>query len=51
MSDGSIREVKYSSKMKEADIMQVMYYLYYLKQKGVQKQGIINYPKEKEKRC
>ncbi|BCS82321.1 CRISPR-associated protein Cas4 [Anaerocellum diazotrophicum] len=49
MSDGSIREVKYSSKMKEADTMQVMYYLYYLKQKGIQKQGIINYPKEKRK--
>ncbi|ERM91447.1 CRISPR-associated protein Cas4 [Caldanaerobacter subterraneus subsp. yonseiensis KB-1] len=49
LSDGSIREVKYSSKMKEADIMQVMYYLYYLKQKGIQKQGIINYPKEKRK--
>ncbi len=49
MSDGSIREVKYSSKMKEADTMQVMYYLYYLKQKGIEKQGIINYPKEKRK--
>ncbi|WP_039767258.1 CRISPR-associated protein Cas4 [Caldicellulosiruptor sp. F32] len=49
LSDGSIREVKYSSKMKEADIMQVMYYLYYLKQRGIQKQGIINYPKEKRK--
>ena len=49
MSNGSIREVKYSSKMKEADIMQVVYYLYYLKQKGIQKQGIINYPKEKRK--
>ena len=49
LSDGSIREVKYSSKMKEADIMQVMYYLYYLKQKGIYKQGIINYSKEKRK--
>ncbi|WAM33736.1 CRISPR-associated protein Cas4 [Caldicellulosiruptor morganii] len=49
LSDGAVREVKHSSKMKEADIMQVMYYLYYLKQKGIQKQGIINYPKERRK--
>jgi len=49
LSDGVIREVKYSSKMKEADIMQVMYYLYYLRQRGVEKRGIINYPKEKRK--
>ncbi len=49
LSDGTIREVKYSSKMKEADIMQIMYYLYYMKQKGIEKQGIINYPKERRK--
>lgn len=49
LSDGAVREVKYSSKMKEADMMQVMYYLYYLKQKGIEKQGIINYPKERRK--
>ncbi|KAF2960848.1 CRISPR-associated protein Cas4 [Fervidobacterium sp. 2310opik-2] len=49
LSDGNVREVKYSSKMKEADIMQVIYYLYYLKQKGIKKHGIINYPKEKRK--
>lgn len=42
-----IREVKMSSKMSEADRMQLLYYLYYLKQKGVEKKGLVNYVKEK----
>ncbi|MEN3042359.1 MAG: CRISPR-associated protein Cas4 [Fervidobacterium sp.] len=44
-----LREIKTSSKMKEADIMQVAYYLYYLKQIGIEKTGEINYPKERKK--
>ncbi|MGM0472392.1 MAG: CRISPR-associated protein Cas4 [Bacillota bacterium] len=43
-----IREVKISSKLTKADRMQLLYYLYYLKQKGVEKKGIINYVKEKK---
>lgn len=42
-----VREVKISSKMKEADEMQLYYYLYYLKQLGIDKKGSINYVKEK----
>jgi CRISPR-associated exonuclease Cas4 len=45
----NIREVKSSSKMEEADKIQILYYLYYLKQLGVVRKGIINYPKEKKR--
>ena len=41
----TIREVKYSNRMKEADRIQILYYLYYLKRLGVEKKGAINYPK------
>lgn len=44
-----IREVKYSDKLKEADRMQLLYYLYFLKQLGIVKKGIINYPKMKRR--
>jgi len=46
----NIREVKYSDKMEEADKMQILYYLYYLKKLGIEKKGIINYPKQKKKK-
>lgn len=42
-----VREVKISSKMSDSDKMQLYYYLYYLKSKGIQKKGLINYVKEK----
>lgn len=45
----NIKEVKYSDKMEKADKMQVLYYLYYLKNLGIEKQGIINYPKQKKR--
>ncbi|BAL80399.1 CRISPR-associated protein Cas4 [Caldisericum exile] len=45
----SIREVKYSNKLKEADEAQLLYYLYYLKRLGVSKKGILNYPKIKRR--
>ena len=44
----NVREVKISSKMKEADEMQLYYYLYYLKSIGIEKKGLINYVKEKK---
>jgi len=43
-----IREVKISSKMKNADEMQLYYYLYYLKKLGIEKKGILNYVKERK---
>ena len=44
-----IREVKISSKMQEADEMQLYYYLYYIKKVfGIEKKGTINYVKEKK---
>jgi len=45
----NIREVKYSNKMEKADRMQILYYLYYLKKLGINKKGIINYPKQRKR--
>lgn len=42
-----VGEVKSSSKMQEADFMQLKYYLYILKEMGIEKKGKIHYPKEK----
>jgi CRISPR-associated exonuclease Cas4 len=44
-----LNEVKYSDKMEEADIIQIKYYLYYLKQMGIEKKGILSYPRQKKK--
>jgi len=49
VGDNEIREVKYSNRLAHADRIQVLYYLYYLKQVGVEKKGIINYPKMRKK--
>ncbi|KYH34077.1 hypothetical protein CLTEP_19770 [Clostridium tepidiprofundi DSM 19306] len=43
-----VREVKISSKLTEPDRMQLYYYLFYLKQIGINKKGTINYVKEKK---
>ncbi len=48
-SNDFIREIKLSSKMEESDKMQLYYYLYFLKQKGIVKKGILNYVKEKRR--
>lgn len=44
----TVKEVKLSSKMKNSDRMQILYYLFYLKQMGINKKGTINYVKEKK---
>ena len=44
----SVREVKLTSKMQSSDRMQLLYYLYYLKQLGIDKTGTLNYVKEKK---
>ena len=47
--DGVIHEVKLTDKMEEAHEMQLLYYLYYLKCKGVEGlRGQIDYPKLRE---
>lgn len=47
--DGVIHEVKLTDKMEEAHEMQLLYYLYYLKRKGVEGlRGQIDYPKLRE---
>ena len=43
-----VKEVKISSKMKKADKMQLLYYLYYLKRLGINRKGTLNYVKEKD---
>ena len=45
VGDDEIREVKYSNRLAHADRIQLLYYLYYLKQLGIEKRGVINYPK------
>jgi CRISPR-associated exonuclease Cas4 len=48
--EGTIHEVKKSKSIDTADIYQVKYYLYYLYKRGVENiNGMINYPKLKEK--
>jgi len=49
LSDDEIREIKYSNRMEDANRMQILYYLYYLKKLGIKKRGILNYPKEKKR--
>lgn len=49
VGDSDIREVKYSNRLAHADRIQLLYYLYYLKQLGIEKRGIINYPKMRRK--
>lgn len=45
VGNDEIREVKYSNRLARADRIQLLYYLYYLKQLGIEKRGVINYPK------
>lgn len=44
-----IREIKYSNRLANADRIQLLYYLYYLKRLGIYKKGTINYPKIRKK--
>ncbi|OCS89255.1 CRISPR-associated protein Cas4 [Caryophanon latum] len=43
-----VQETKLSSKMQRVDEWQLLYYLYLLKQKGIEKRGKIAYTKEKK---
>ena len=48
IDDNTVHEVKKSNKMEEVHIGQVLYYIYRLRQKGVDiRKGVINYPKQK----
>lgn len=49
VGDDEIREVKYSNRLEDADRIQVLYYLYYLKQLGIEKRGVLNYPRMKKR--
>lgn len=40
-----LHDVKKSRKLEKAHTYQLLYYLYYLKEKGVEAEGIIDYPK------
>lgn len=42
-----VKDIKKSSKMRDCDVMQLAYYLFYLKQMGIEKKGTINYVKER----
>jgi len=45
MGEEEIREIKYSNSLASANRIQILYYLYYLKMLGIERKGIINYPK------
>lgn len=49
VGDEEIREVKYSNRLAHADRIQLLYYLYYLKPMGIEKRGVINYPKMRKR--
>lgn len=49
VGENEIREVKYSNRLADADRIQILYYLYYLKHLGIEKKGVINYPKMKKR--
>ncbi len=46
----AIREVKCSRVFEKASIMQIGYYLFYLKQMGIDKKGVISYPRLRKSR-
>lgn len=48
LGEDYVKEVKISSRMEKPDRMQLLYYLYYLKQLGIERKGTINYVKEKK---
>lgn len=48
IDDTSVKEVKITSKMQDIDRLQLLYYLYYLKQLGIERVGTLNYAKEKK---
>lgn len=45
-----LHETKKSSKMEEAHEFQVLYYLYYLENQGVDAEAVIHFPQERKKR-
>jgi CRISPR-associated exonuclease Cas4 len=48
LDDEKVHEVKKSQKMEESHIGQLLYYIYCLREKGVDiRKGIINYPKQR----
>ena len=49
IEEGKVLEVKYSRRMRQAARLQLIYYLYYLKQRGIEMSGELRYPKEKRK--
>ncbi|MCX7831163.1 MAG: CRISPR-associated protein Cas4 [Acidobacteria bacterium] len=49
INKNEIREVKFSNRISQADKIQLLYYLYFLKKMGVMKRGVINYPKMRRK--
>jgi CRISPR-associated exonuclease Cas4 len=48
LDEEGVHEVKKSDKMEESHIAQILYYIYCLRQKGMDiRKGVINYPKQK----
>jgi hypothetical protein len=45
--DDAMHDIKKGRSMEEAHRAQLLYYLYYLRIKGIERKGILNYPKQK----
>ena len=50
VGEDNIQEVKYSQALEKASIMQIGYYLYYLRSLGIEKKGILSYPKLRKRK-
>lgn len=49
LQDGKVLEVKYSRKMAQATRLQLAYYLYYLRQRGIEAEGELRFPRERRR--
>lgn len=47
LDEHAIQEVKYSEALRKASIMQIGYYLYYLRNLGIEREGILSYPRQR----
>ncbi|MGC8778624.1 MAG: CRISPR-associated protein Cas4 [Candidatus Caldatribacteriaceae bacterium] len=47
VNENTIQEVKYSRSFHRASVMQLGYYLYYLRKLGMEKEGVLSYPRQK----
>lgn len=45
IDNNTIQEVKYGKTLEKANIMQIAYYLFYLRKYGIEREGLLTYPR------